>query len=84
MKRQGYTDEEINAKLPEEPIQKSGFQFGAVMGKRLVDYGILSSSSDSQDEDYYGNDSAKKGGGGDQVEIVKRKSMTAQQRKMDE
>ena len=50
LKRQGYTSEEIDAKLAEEPIQKSGFQFGAVMGKRLVDYGIMSSSSDSQEE----------------------------------
>ena len=83
MKRQGYTSDEINAKLPEEPIQKSGFQFGAVMGKRLIDYGILSSSSDSQQEDEVG-EAAKN----DPVQIIKpasRKSLSAtQQRKMDE
>jgi len=50
MKQKGYTDEDIDAKLPLEPVQKSGFKFGAVMGKRLVDYGIMSSSSDSEAE----------------------------------
>ena len=34
-----------------EPVPKTGFQFGAVMGKRLIDYGIMSSSTDSAAED---------------------------------
>ena len=40
-----------------EPVEKTGFKFGMVMGKRLIDYGIMSSSSDSADE-YYVSDSA--------------------------
>ena len=51
MKELGYTDDEINTKLPLEPVQETGFKFGGVMGKRLVDYGIMSSSSDSEAED---------------------------------
>ena len=46
-----YTEEEIDAKLPLEPVEKTGFKFGAVMGKRLIDYGIMSSSTDSEQED---------------------------------
>ena len=51
MRELGYSEKEIDAKLPIEPVQKTGFQFGAVMGKRLIDYGIMSSSTDSEDED---------------------------------
>ena len=49
---QGYPEDEIMAKYPEEPVQQSGFKFGAVMGSRLIDYGIMSSSSDSEDENF--------------------------------
>lgn len=51
MRELGYTEDEINTKLPLEPVQETGFKFGGVMGKRLVDYGIMSSSSDSEAED---------------------------------
>ena len=34
-----------------EPVPKTGFNFGSVMGKRLIDYGIMSSSTDSAAED---------------------------------
>lgn len=46
----GLTTEEINNKLSDEPVQKTGFKFGGVMGSRLVDYGIMSSTSGSEDE----------------------------------
>jgi len=45
------TAEEINAKLPDEPVQKTGFKFSGVMGGRLVDYGIMSSSSSGDEAD---------------------------------
>lgn len=51
MRKQGCSEEDINAKLPLEPVPKTGFSFGAVMGKRLIDYGIMSSSTDSAAED---------------------------------
>ena len=51
MRKNGCPEEDINAKLPMEPVPKTGFQFGAVMGKRLIDYGIMSSSTDSNAED---------------------------------
>ena len=46
----GYPEEEVLAKHPVEPVQESGFRFGTVMGKRLIDYGIMSSSTDSEEE----------------------------------
>ena len=49
------SEKDIDAKLPLEPVQKTGFQFGAVMGKRLIDYGIMSSSTDTEDEDALNN-----------------------------
>lgn len=39
-------------------MEKSGFKFGAVMGKRLVDYGLMSSSTDSEGE--HDNEAADK------------------------
>ena len=51
MREMGYKEDEIDAKLPLEPVEQSGFKFGAVMGKRLVDYGIMSSSSDSDEDE---------------------------------
>ena len=53
LKGLGMTNEEIDAKLPLEPVPKTGFNFGAVMGKRLIDYGIMSSSTDSDESDAY-------------------------------
>ena len=46
------TEEEINAKLSDEPVQKTGFKFSGVMGGRLVDYGIMSSSSSGDEADH--------------------------------
>ena len=67
-------EEDIMTKLPEEPVQKTGFKFGAVMGKRLVDYGIMSSSSGSEEEDV----ALKPKGEFRQVELtrVERRSMS--------
>ena len=48
------SEEDIDAKLPEEPLPQQGFKFGAIMGSRLIDYGIMSSSSD-EDQPLNGN-----------------------------
>lgn len=44
------TEDEIKSKLDEEQVPATGFKFGAVMGKRLIDYGIMSSTSGSEEE----------------------------------
>lgn len=50
LRKLGIPEEEILAKLPEEPLPTTGFKFGGVMGKRLIDYGIMSSTSGSEEE----------------------------------
>lgn len=46
------SEEDILAKLPEEPVPTTGFKFGGVMGKRLIDYGIMSSTSGSEEIEF--------------------------------